>query len=329
MAVKKTSVVIVGAGGMSRWHVGCMYKMGGAVRVAGFVEPSEKSREAMAGHVKGDCGQAKVPPFYNTLEEFLAAQGPADCALIASPHNQHLAQAVACMEAGMDVLVEKPMVLNAAEARRAMKARDATGRLLSIAFNGSYSPALQKAKEMIAAGAIGKVVSINVMAVQDWVEPTAGTWRQVEKISGGGFLIDSGSHAVNSMIELAGADVRELRALQDNRGAPVELTSAIAGRFANNVYFTLFTEGVARTNLNRITVVGMDGLLHTNIYGAFLRVQMAGSWEEKPVELPESQGVFAQFLRVRGGEIPNPSPAEVGLRFAKFMDMVRKAVGKS
>ena len=327
MAVKKTSVVIIGAGGIARHHMGCMLRMEDSVRVAGFVEPDENSRGAMAKLFTDKGG--KAPPFYNTLDAFLAGnKGPADCALVASPHNMHVSQVIASMKAGMDVLVEKPMVLNAAEARKAMKVRDETGRLLSVAFQGSYSPAIHKAKELIAADEIGKVMSISISMCQNWATITKGMWRQIPEVSGGGFLMDSGSHAVNTMIDLAGADVKVLHAIQDNRGTPVEITSVVAGVFKNSVYFTIFAEGGSDNGGNNVMVVGTKGKLHTDIYGGSLRFQKAGTWEEKPVEYPASKGTFERFLNVRSGKLENPCPAEVGLRFAKFMDMVKKSAAE-
>jgi len=328
MAAKKTSVVIVGAGGFARCHVGCMVAMEKSVRIAGFVEPAEKSRAQMAQFLT-EKGVKKTPPFFNTLKEFIAANnGPADCAVIVSPHNLHVTHIVDSMKAGMDVLVEKPMVLSGAEARRAIRVRDETGRLLSVAFPGSYSPAVHKAKELIAAGEVGKVMSIAVYTFQHWRSATVGTWRQIPEISGGGFLFDTGSHAVNTMIDLAGSDVAALAAIQDNRGTPVEISSAISGRFKSGVFFTLCAEGNAINCQARIAVIGTEGILLTGSWGESLKLVKPGSGEEKPIEYPPSKGVFEQFLRVRDGKIPNPCPAEVGLRFAKFMDMVRASVAK-
>ena len=327
MASKKTSVLIVGAGGIAHVHVNCMLAMGKTVRIAGFVEIADASREKMTA--KFVEKNLPVPPFYLTIKEFLAAnKGPADCALVLTPHNCHISQITDCMKAGMDVLTEKPMVLSGAEARRAIRVRDQTGRLLSVAFPGSYSPAIRKAKELIAAGEIGNIMSISVYTYQHWREATKGLWRQVPEISGGGFLFDTGSHAVNTMLDLAGSDVKALCAMQDNRGTPVEISSAIAGRFKSGAFFTICAEGNSIHCQARVTVVGDKGVLITGSAGGFLRVIKPDSWHEKDVEFPPSLGVFEQFLRVRAGKLKNPCPAEVGLRFAKFMDMVKAAVAK-
>ena len=328
MAAKKTSVVIVGAGGFAHRHLECISAMGKSVRIAGFVEPAEESRAIMTESCKAK-GMKTVPPFFKTLKEFLAANGgPADCSLIITPHNLHVTQIIESMKAGMDVLVEKPMVLSGAEAKRVMRVRDETGRLLSVAFPGSYSPAIHRAKELIAAGEIGKVMSIAVYTFQNWRPLTVGKWRQIPEISGGGFLFDTGSHAVNTMIDLAGSDVAELTAIQDNRGSPVEISSAISGRFKSGVFFTLCAEGNAINCQARIAVIGTEGVLLTGSWGESLKLVKPGNWEEKPIEYPASKGVFEQFLRVRNDKIPNPCPAEVGLRFAKFMDLVRASVAK-
>ena len=327
MAAKKTSVVIVGAGGFARVHVGCMLGMEDTVRIAGFVDPAEKAREVMAKRYAEEWKKNKVPPFYNTIEEFLAGnKGPADCAVVVSPHNLHVTHIIECMKAGMDTLVEKPMVLSAAEARRAMKVRDETGRLLSIAYPGNYSTLIQKGLELAAAGEIGRVMSIAGITFQRWLEVNTGTWRQVPEISGGGYLFDTGSHTINMMLTFAGSAVRELAAVQDNRGSPVDIATAVSGRFENGVFFTLCAEGNSVNSMMRVTVMGTGGVLVFGPWGEYLRLMKQGSWEEKTVEHPPHRNTFEQFLDVRAGRIPNPCPAEAGLRVAEFMDRVREAV---
>ena len=328
MANKKVSVVIIGAGGMARAHVGNMFAMEDTVRIAGFVEIADTSRELMTKKFT-DAGKKTVPPFYLTLEEFLAGnKGPADVALIVTPHNIHVTNIMDSLDAGMDTLCEKPMVLSAAEARRVIKKRDETGRRLSVAFPGSYSPAVRKAKEVIAAGEIGEVMSIAGYCHQHWMTCTAGSWRQIPKISGGGFLFDTGSHTVNTMIDLAGADVKEMTATQDNRGTPVDIATAIQGRFKNGVFFTLCAEGNSINCTSCITIIGTKGILATAGYGGYLKLTRPGKWETEDVPFEPSKGVVEQFLRVRAGKLVDPCPAEVGLRFSKFMDMVRAAVKK-
>ena len=326
MAAKKTSVVVVGAGSFARYHASSILKMDKTVSVAGMVEPAEVSRARMSEKFL-EAGK-KPPKFFYTIKEFLAANnGPADCALIVSPHKFHAEQIVECLHAGMDVLCEKPMVLNVKEAKRAIRARDETGKLLSVAFPGSFSPAVRKAKEIIAAGEIGEVMSISGYANQNWTGLSRGTWRMDARISGGGFLFDTGSHLINTVVDLAGSDVRDIFALQDNRGEPVEIATTISGRFKSGVFFSLCGEGNSIDCLSSVRIFGTKATLITGMWGERLRIAYAGKPEED-IPCEPSHGTFEQFLKVRDGKLANPCPPEVGLRFAKLMDLIRAAVAK-
>ena len=73
-----------------------------------------------------------------------------------------------CMEAGVDVLLEKPMVMNAAEAEDLIATRDRTGRLLVVAFNGSLSPEIRKAAKILRSGELGDLLTISATVWQNW-----------------------------------------------------------------------------------------------------------------------------------------------------------------
>ena len=138
----KTSVIIVGTGGMARHHMSVMVTMANT-RICGLVEVSEAQRK-LTRDLFESRGK-KCPAFYDTISELLKAQGAPDAAFINTPHKFHLENARDCLKAGMDVLLEKPMVINAAEARRLIKIREQSKKLLVVAFPGSLSPAVKKA----------------------------------------------------------------------------------------------------------------------------------------------------------------------------------------
>jgi len=72
-----------------------------------------------------------------------------------------------------------------------------------------------------------------------------------------------------------------------------------------------------------IKVFCEQAILRTGMWGEFLEIQKAGEANLVPITLPPSLGVWEQFLAVREGRIPNPSPPEVGLRMAKLWDSIR------
>jgi predicted dehydrogenase len=322
------NMIFIGAGGIARHHLRAMLKLGRATRVVGIVEPDAANRAAFAA-IFAEAGRA-APPAYETLPALLDAGPKPDAAFICSPHKFHCEQIVACLRAGIDVLVEKPMVLNAAEARRVIRERDRSGRLLVVAFNGSLSPAIRRAKEMIAAGKLGDVRAVSVWVHQHWKDATTGTWRQEPDVSGGGFLFDTGSHMINTLVDVLGDDVAEVCALQDARGAPVEIDTTVTGRTRGGVLFSFTAAGDSIHCTSELNVFGTKGVLRSGIWGERLdykpAVQKDNQREWSPVKLPASRGVWRQFLDVRAGRIPNPSPAEIGLRFALLMDLIRKSV---
>ncbi len=74
-----------------------------------------------------------------------------------------------------------------------------------------------------------------------------------------------------------------------------------------------------------VMVMGDEGVLQTGIWGERLRFKPVKKDDFAEVSYPSSKGVWEQFLKVRAGKQANPCPPEVGLRFAKLMDMIRKS----
>lgn len=317
-------MAIVGCGGMARHHATQMLRHQDQVRIPVVCEPNAKTYERF-GALFRDLN-LKPPPNEPTLERLLTYHASElDAVLIITPHVNHHDQATACMEAGLDVLLEKPMVMNAAEAKDLIATRDRTGRLLVVAFNGSLSPQIRAAAELLSSGGLGKLLNIHAVAWQNWDKLAAGTWRQEPSISGGGFFFDTGAHMLNTVADLAGEDFVEVAAWLDNQGAPVDLTGVAMARLASGAFVAMSACGA--TNIiscaSDVRVYCMDGFLRTGIWGERLEVQRPADADLRTVEVPPSHGEWERFLLVRTGKIPNPSPPEVGLRMARLWDMIR------
>ena len=220
------------------------------------------------------------------------------------------------------------MVMNASEARRLIRLRDKHGRLVVVAFPGSLSPAIQKAKALIARGVIGRVGAISAFAHQNWKQFTTGTWRQDPEISGGGFLFDTGSHMINTVVDLLGEDVVQVAAFLDRCGTPVEINSSVSAVSKSGIVLSLSGAGESIYCTSQIMVFGDKGVVKTGIWGECLLLKKSDSPEFSPVSYRSSSGAWEQFLKVRSGKLKNPCPPEVGLRFAKLMDMIRESAEK-
>ena len=319
----KVKAIIIGAGGMAQHHLREILRQRRTTQVVGVVEISDASRKRTAstfGQYNMTC-----PPFYASLRELLNNGHEPDAALIATPHKFHCENVCDCLRAGIDVLVEKPMVLNVREARKVIRLRDKTGRLVVVAFNGSLSPAIHKAKALLAKGLIGRVTGICAHVHQDWKDALIGTWRQNPAISGGGFLFDTGSHMINTVVDLIDAEIEALFVVSDNRGMPGEINSSVSGRFRNGVTFSLIGIGASIHCTSQIRIFGDKGVLETGIWGERLLHLPVKARDYRPIPFRKGRKPWVQFLKVREGKIENPSHPEIGLRFARLMDRIRQS----
>lgn len=324
----RTRATIVGCGSMARHHLRSMLDPRNNTVFPVLCEPDLLQYQATA-EVFQDAG-LPVPPnepdLARLLEEYASQL---DAVFIITPHAHHHNQAVACLEAGLDVLLEKPMTMNAAEAQSLMKTRDRTGRLLVVAFNGSLSPQIQKARAMIRAGEVGEIRSISATVWQNWRELTQGTWRQKPVISGGGFLFDTGAHMLNTVCDLAGEDVVQVAAWLENRGAPVDIDAVIMARLASGALITLHGSGnTAPSCDSEILLFGRRAVVRTGVWGERLDVQRHGESGFEPVEVAESSGSWEQFLAIRSGRLENVSPPELGLRMNRLWDAIQASAAQ-
>src|SRR5512147_975910 len=123
---ERVRVGFIGMGAMARFHLGDL--LGRAdTDVVAFCEPSPDAARAAADEFARRG--LDVPPSEPDWQRFVETYAHRlDVVCIATPHNLHFVQAVSCLEAGLDVLLEKPMVMTAAEAMALIEARDRTGR---------------------------------------------------------------------------------------------------------------------------------------------------------------------------------------------------------
>jgi predicted dehydrogenase len=319
---QRIRVGFIGSGGMARHHMDEMLRG----EMADIVAVCEPSADAYAATVAlfarhGAAAPADEPDWQRFVATFASRL---DAVVIVTPHALHFAQATACLEAGLDVLLEKPMVMDAAEATALIATRDATGRLLVVSFQGSLSPQVRTAARMLRSGELGRVLGIQATVWQDWAQTTVGTWRQQPESSGGGFLFDTGAHMLNTVSDLAGEDFAEIAAWLEDDGRPVDIRAVVMGRLASGALVTMHACGSAIPSCDSdIRVFCSKGILRTGIWGERLEIQRQGARRLSKVRSVAPMPVWEQFMNVRDGREANPSPPEVGLRMARLWDAIR------
>ena len=166
------------------------------------------------------------------------------------------------------MLIEKPMVVTAAEAEKLIEARDRTGKLLVVAFNGSLSPQIRAASRMLLSGEVGKILNIVAFVWENWSESYRGHWKQMPEISGGGFMFDTGAHMLNTVSDLAGEDFVEVAAWLDNQGRSIDILGCVMGRLASGALVTMSACGnTIPSCASEIRVFCTNAIMRTGISG--------------------------------------------------------------
>jgi len=193
---------------------------------------------------------------------------------ICAPGWMHAEIAIAALEAGKHVLVEKPLANTLAEAElmtaAAAKAR-ANGVQSMIGFNYRRVPALALARELIAEGRLGTVRHIRAAYLQDWLSDAESpmTWRLRKETAGSGALGDIASHAIDQVVFLLGDSVTEvtgrLHTFVDSRPGP-DGPEDVTVDDAAWATLTLASGAIASVEVSRVAT-GQKNSLKLEIYG--------------------------------------------------------------
>ncbi len=197
-------------------------------------------RSQLAGIITRDPAKAAAyhAPAWQNLDTALE-ECPADAVYIATPVFLHAPQTIAALRGGRHVLCEKPMALSYDEAVTMQKAAEDTGRILGIAYYRRMYPKIERARELIASGAIGLPFLAEATS-HDWFAPTGGMreWIADPLKSGGGPLYDIACHRIDLMNYLFGHPARALGQLsrlvqpipvEDNATVMIEYDSGVRG----------------------------------------------------------------------------------------------------
>jgi 1,5-anhydro-D-fructose reductase (1,5-anhydro-D-mannitol-forming) len=197
-------------------------------------------RSCLYGLVTRDLG--KAAPYkvrsWARLDEALS-DSAVDAVYIATPVFLHAPQSIQALRAGKHVLCEKPMAMNETEARSMVHAAESSGRTLGVAYYRRTYPKMQRARELIAAGVIGKPVFAE-LTCHEWRDETdsARSWLLDPAQAGGGPLYDIGSHRIDVLNFLFGEPQRATGyvsnaihhyAVEDNATVMIDYAGGVRG----------------------------------------------------------------------------------------------------
>jgi predicted dehydrogenase len=233
-------------------------------------------------------GAAKA---YDDWEKMLA-ETPVDFVGIATPTVYHAPMTFAALDAGAHILCEKPMAMNADEARQMRDRADRLNRVNVVGHELRFNPNRRKIKRLIADGYIGEVRHVHIVNISGtWGDPTtrpAGDWWSLDEM-GGGRLGANGSHQLDLLrywLGDVGAVSGQVRTLVPDRidkatGAPWTATADDMANFTtemvNGAIAQVFLSGAARHATGNSTLIfGSEGSIRLLDNDEKLMVARAG-----------------------------------------------------
>lgn len=138
-----------------------------------------------------------------TLEEMLSDKTIGLC-VVATPNDSHYSYTKACLEAGRDVVVDKPFTPTMAEAEELVRLAAEHGRLLSVYQDRRWDGAFLTVKKLVASGALGSVVEYEARFDRFRLEAKPEAWREIPDFAAAGVLWDLGPHLIDGALVLFG-----------------------------------------------------------------------------------------------------------------------------
>jgi predicted dehydrogenase len=307
MSTDKLRVGVIGAG---LWAVRALIPQLRATGRAEVIAIARRTPERLYALQK----ELDIPEAYTDWREMLD-KSRLDAVMICTPHNAHVAPAVAALNRGLHVFLEKPAADTIDGALQIAETAEKSGRVLTVGFNSRASPVWRGVRSAVHASDIGPLRQINLVwaidgrlfrqrvveaawiqawraesdlqnaMVEDWM--WAANWRRDAAQMGGDALMDSGAHAIDVLLWIANAKPVEVVAFKTQHLAGPSATINLQTRLANGVLISVtFTDRLnegdsewSAYGVGRTTLLGDCGVI--TIDSVSLGVQSAKeAWME-------------------------------------------------
>ncbi len=342
--MSKLRVGIIGTGGISHCHMSGYKRLSDILDVVAVCDIDEEK-------VKKYAEQYNVPNYYFNYNEMLEKEN-LDAVSVTTWNAEHKNASIAALNAGVNVICEKPMAMNQFEAQEMLDAAEKNGKLLQIGFVRRYGNDADLLKKFIEGGTMGDLYYAKATYLRRNGCP--GGWFGDKAYSGGGPLIDLGVHVMDLVRYLAGCPtpIAAYGVTYDNLGpnrasgakANLGYTAERKGKFEHNVEdlasaIIRFDNGLTMTmeasfNLNikndvgNIELFGTKGgarvdpqvEFFTDMNGEFVNVNIAGNSSLSFDGLFERE--IAHFIDCVKNNTECRAPAKDGVVLMKMIDAI-------
>lgn len=193
---QKTRIGIIGAGNIGRVHIEQFSRLPDLCELTAITDaylPMAQLRAQQSG----------IPHVAATPEE-LIERSDVDAVIIGVPNQYHARYAIQALEAGKHVLLEKPMALNAEEAKQIYRVSQKSDKVLMVSHQMRFEAVPMQIKEQVERGELGRIYTAKTGWFRRKGIPGWGTWFTRMDQAGGGPLIDIGVHMLDLALYLMG-----------------------------------------------------------------------------------------------------------------------------
>lgn len=260
---------LIGCGAISAAHIDSLNKIDDAQLVAVWNRTKKRAEEVAK---ENGCD-------VEDSIESLVTRDDIDAVVVCTPSGNHLEPALAAMEAGKHVIVEKPMEVTAERCRQMLESAERNGVKLGVVFQSRFAEANRAVRDSISQGRFGRIVLgdayVKWYRGQDYYD--SGAWRGTWEMDGGGALMNQAIHAVDMLLWWMGPAV-EVYAYSEclaHENIEVEDTAVAVVRFASGAMGTIeATTSVYPGYPKRLEVHGDAG-------GAVIVDDAVSQWTER------------------------------------------------
>lgn len=258
----KIKVAVIGVGNMGSNHARDIATRLSNAQLAAVCDIDRERADRYAA-------EYQVPVYYDYTR--LLAEADIDAVLIATPHYEHTPIAIAGLERGRHVLVEKPLAVHVKDGRKMIaayaKARQENPKLVfAIMFQQRTYDAWKKIKGLIESGELGRLVRATWL-ITDWFRTQTyynnGGWRATWKGEGGGVLLNQCPHNLDLYQWFFGLPSRVTGFAAIGKYHSIEVEDEVTGYFehANGMIGHFITSTGESPGTNRLEIVGEKGKL--------------------------------------------------------------------
>lgn len=194
--MKKTKVILIGCGRMAKAHASRFEEVLDRIEVSAVVDLEPELAQAFSDLMPNH------PPVFTDYHEALPL---GDAALVVLPHHLHTQCGIDCLNAGLHVLMEKPLANTEAECLALMDAAKKNNRILMTAYCMRYHPLIREMRRLIKEEVYGKCFQLSIWTEQ--LTMIRSPWMGSRETLGGGQLFSHGCHYIDLMLWMMGRPI--------------------------------------------------------------------------------------------------------------------------